>query len=182
MQFKQLRTNSRPRRPHSRAEYVKAETDMKLAEIERKRIELRLARSQILSPADGKVRAAEGNLSDLVGTRVIRGDLLLSRPVFRLCVTGRHEAVSVAGGTDLYRPLRGQMCLVSGRRPGTEVAGGIATGSSGLYIPKAESLHWGLALCRRADTRPSGVRPLFFSRWPRTTRPGLATTVIPTTS
>lgn len=58
-------------------EYQKVAADAKLAEIEVRRLDLRLSRTRITSPADGKVWAAEGNLSDLVGKRVTAGDLLL---------------------------------------------------------------------------------------------------------
>jgi multidrug efflux pump subunit AcrA (membrane-fusion protein) len=61
----------------SESEYQKAVADAKLAEIEMRRIQLRLARSRITSPADGTVRAAEGGLPDLVGKRVTAGDLLM---------------------------------------------------------------------------------------------------------
>ncbi|NLE62123.1 MAG: biotin/lipoyl-binding protein, partial [Planctomycetes bacterium] len=58
-------------------EYQKVATDAKLAEIEVRRLDLRLSRTRITSPADGKVRATEGSVSDLVGQRVTAGDLLL---------------------------------------------------------------------------------------------------------
>ena len=59
----------------------KAAIDLRLSEIEFKRLELRLARTEIRSPADGRVRylgddSAGGTLIS-VGKRVIAGDILL---------------------------------------------------------------------------------------------------------